>query len=219
MRRLLFLLLLMPLAACLGGGGTGGDPSPTVTMVDQAAADMEEGKPDGESTSGSPNPEPETTPEPMTDPESESMPTPSMTELDYWEQGQAEFLNVRTVFPATVVIDNYMHSADMAPPAGSATWEGEITGEINPSRPYLSDPRIALEYNFDLSSIRAEISYDFDGDRSTLERYGASVDPDGSFSSFDGLNPRGFDGAFYGSGNIVAGSVSTPRVHGTYTAE
>ena len=227
---LVALLLVFPLlflTACMGGGGSSGaDPSPTVTMVDQAAADAEEEeKPDGESTSGTTNPgdeEEETTPG-MGD-EEEETPTvmPGMTDMTAmtpWEKVQAGYLVVNTNFPDMIETGGMSYTKDTMAPDGIFRYEGAIDGEINPSRPYLSDPRITLDYDSGSSSILGQISFEHEGERSTMSRYGASVNADGSFSSFDGLNPKGFDGAFYGDGNLVAGSVSTPRVHGTYVAE
>ena len=241
MKRLLLLLLLLPLAACMGGGGgSGSDPSPTVTMVDQAAADAEEEeKPDGESTPGTTNPgdeeEEETTPgmedeeaetptvKPEMDEEEETTPgmedMTDMMAMTPWEKVQAGYLTVNTQFPDMIETGGMSYTKDTMAPDGIFRYEGAIDGEINPHRPYLSDPRITLDYDSGMSSMHAQISFELEGERSTMARYGASVNADGSFSSFDGLNPKGFDGAFYGEGSVVAGSVSTPRVHGSYVAE
>ena len=217
MKRLFLLLLLLPLAACMGGGGGGGgDPSPTVSIVDKAAADMDEEEKEeeseGESTSDGGNPDEEEETPPSTD-------TTDMMAMSPWEKVQAGYLVVNTNFPDMIDVDGIEHRKDMTAPDGIFRYEGEIDGEINPSRPYLSDPRITLDYDSGMSSMFAQISFEHEGERSTMSRYGASVNADGSFSSFDGLNPRGFDGAFYGDNSFVAGSVSTPRVHGTYVAE
>ena len=243
MKRLFLLLLLLPLAACMGGGGGGGsDPSPTVSIVDKAAADMEEEEKEeeseGESTSDGGNPDeeeetPTVTPDmdeeeetPTVTPDmDEEEETPTVTDttdmmaMTPWEKVQAGYLVVNTNFPDMIDVDGIEHRKDMTAPDGIFRYEGEITGEINPSRPYLSDPRITLDYDSGESSMFAQVSFEHEGERSTMARYGASVNADGSFSSFDGLNPRGFDGAFYGDNSFVAGSVSTPRVHGTYVAE
>ena len=245
------LISLMLLSGCFGWWpGSKPDPSPTITMIDEAIEEAMKEDEESDSDMEESEPEPKTDPEmveeteeeadpmdePVRRPDPEEVeeeaeeevtpmpappppPPPMMTDFDYWEDAQAEFLNVRTTFPATITVDGRTLTADTMPPSGPATWEGPITGEMNPTRDYLSDPRIMLSYDFRASSIGAEISYMSDGSRSTFERYGASVKSDGTFSSFDGLNPKGFDGGFYGNEAYVAGSVSTPRVHGTYVAQ
>ena len=168
-----------------------------------------------------PVPDPEDPEEEMEEEEEEETPPPPpmKTAFDYWEDDQAVFLNVRMTYPEEVTYMDRTYTADGMAPTGPMTWEGAIDGEINPTRDHLSDPRIEIRFDFRENSVAADISYMEGEDRLTLDRYGTRMKADGTFSSFDGLNAKGFDGAVYGAETTVSGNVSTPRVHGTYVAQ
>ena len=183
--------------------------------------DPEEEEEEEEEETPNPMPDPEDPEEEMEEEEEEETPPPPpmKTAFDYWEDDQAVFLNVRMTYPEEVTYMERTYAADGMAPSGPMTWEGAITGDINPTRDHLSDPRIELRFDFRSNSIAADISYMEGEERLTLDRYGARMKADGTFSSFDGLNAKGFDGAIYGAETTAAGNVSTPRVHGTYIAQ
>ena len=148
--------------------------------------------------------------------------TTDMMSMSPWEKSQQKYLTARTMYDSKIMVGEHEYMLDTArdTSGGTFTYSGDITGEMNPGSSHLSDPKIALTYDSAKSTIGAAISYEFNEDMSrvTLDRYGTRVNADGTFSSFDGLNPKGFDGAFYGDNAFAAGNVSTPRVHGTYIA-
>ncbi len=109
-------------------------------------------------------------------------------------------------------------------PDQSYTYYGDIEGEINPDFSHLSDPKIFLEVSSDKNSITADITFYVNGADARYSNFSAELLNDGTFSSFRGDDPNGFNGAFFGEYNAlkslqnVAGHVITPQVYGTYHA-
>lgn len=111
-------------------------------------------------------------------------------------------------------------------PTVAASYSGPINGTMNPYWPELSDPRIVLDVRLSGSSgsITAKTTYDIDGEdtNTVLTRYGARLNPDGTFDAFDGVtpaNPSGVNGTFHGSSHeVIQGHIVTPFVFGSYKA-
>ena len=147
---------------------------------------------------------------------------PEVTQWGMWNK-ERETYDVAAAFPEPAGM-----TRTGSKPASNFAFTGVITGKISPEHTHLTEPMIHLQVNDEITSINAGVSFLINGeDRSTLARYGARLEDDGTFDSFstrengmaaDG-NPAGFNGAFFGEdGEAVAGHVVTQHVFGTYTA-
>ena len=239
------LSVMLALSGCSGKDGKMGPPGPAGPQGEQGPAGPQgeqgpkgdKGDPgsDGQSPMPVDEEEEEVTPpmdeEEVTPPMDEEEVTPPVEEdgpeLMGWWADRVEY-DTMAMLPAPRYFGETLGvSGD--PPSGAATYEGAITGTINPERSDLSDPRIMLQVNMDqgaASSITAKVKFMKNGaDTAYLSNYSARFKEDGTFDSFppsehNEVNPTGFNGTLYGAQwDVVKGHIITPQVYGTYTAE
>ena len=207
-------IVLFSLSACFSTGGRI-DPSPTIVLINEAAEDIESEQSELKYVPSGPTliPELEPIPEPTTDPEL------GVDSVVDWETQQSiqetiEEAQVQQpqLRPKPVARASHYQMPD------NRTYTGQVVGTINPSYSHLSDPRIELAYDTGLNSMRASVSYENNGVREVLDRYGGvRISADGSFRFSEGLNK--FDGTLIGDNKVVVGNVSTSKVHGTFVAK
>ena len=106
-------------------------------------------------------------------------------------------------------------------PTGEASYAGQVDVEGHTSKVsahQAHETLIFLNADFDNMNITAEVHYDNDPANHWDDN--ASIQAGGVFSSYDPGELKGFDGAFYGSEHEgVAGTVVTPDLYGTYSAD
>ena len=217
-------IVLFSLSACFSIGGRI-DPSPTIVLIDEAVEDIEseqtelEYVPSGPTliTELEPIPEPTTDPELGVDPVVDWKTQQSIQETIEEAQTVRPQLRPKPVVKQVAKPDPTVRASHYQMP-DNRTYTGQVIGTINPSYSHLSDPRIELTYDTGLNSMRASVSYEDNGVREVLDRYGGvRISADGSFRFSKGLSK--FDGTLIGDNKVVVGNVSTPKVHGTFVAK